>query len=98
MESFLLAIGIDGKLFGIMILDFIVYVVYCIRNSTSFIVSCTVIITKGFYHNETPPVFWIICLIHFSLSQLKQKCKEHPGTDYIFCWQVICRLLALLLG
>lgn len=54
---------------------------------------------NGLYHNETPPVFWIICLTCFFLSQLKHKCKQHSGSDDLFCRQSDLQgLLALLLG
>lgn len=42
-------------------------------NGASFIISCTVVVTNGFYHNEIPPVLRIICLICLFLSQLQEQ-------------------------
>lgn len=71
-----------------MILNFTVFVFYSLGYSTSFIISCTVIITNGFHYNEIPPVFWIICFTCFFLSQLKHNCKEHPAliTSFVCKW------------
>jgi hypothetical protein len=68
-----------------MILNFPTFVFYHIRNSTSFIISYTVIISNGFYPNKIPPVLWIICLTCFFLSQLKYNCKEHLGRECTVC-------------